>query len=1242
MDKKAKFYTNDDSSDSDGSDEFFDSNSILEDENGVTGHLSDTSTTEDSDSEDDSDELEEPKADTHYKETANKKERPLTQNKIPSHDNGSQNKEENVKLAIKVLQQNNGQSCKDVFPRWHSENNLPEKKCQSEQIGKYVWQTSNKTSGLKRHASIEDEKPVPTLVEQLKQSNSNTIASEKKSLKEASSKERTFVWHGSSSTHLLTKGETSVSSVRNIESVPERHNFLKAKLNSSELNLFKNAARFPCKPAFTWNVNSQNIKKHSDICTESLTHRKPSDLYKENIQKLEEQVQKISIENDKLKNKPKKIKMKLEMSPLKAKFLQPFFVTQQKECAVEYVVCEKSVFLTGPENIVKEFQHKLIIEQEKIKENVISISEELLLLLSGDRGKKFLLNLDLNGALTELVDSSLKVAARDESALSNAATFLKAKLDCKETLKAENIPPEKFKILKLKLEQELLVVINYMGNEINITGVSDDFKTASKSVNTFLDEIKKIEQTFLSAGPEAKYLFHFMEEKIDSILKPMKILEKSITEQEIFIRYLGRKCDVSTVDSSLKELQKNIKCSVWLLKEDFKDYELFLIARHYLSEQKNFTSYDYKEKYLITFQIAGTLKGIALNQNKVNIKSCQKNPAVAQLNLRETVQESMTLPVDWLTFKVNNICQLIIKQEGDIVREDSDILVSVLGTDIDMKKTAVGQAFNKICPNHWKEVKAYHDSNPYAKIIIVQKPEGLNCLAVCHIILSPWNPSSSRGQLAAALGNVLDEAKCFGAKSISFPPLGCGRIFRFPPEIVAEVMIKSFKENDIGSFLQDVILLSPEQKLFNELKTSASECFTSSVSKRTVQEHLSSSNVLHRETTPYSPVKSDNNIDCINIQSQQRVLYSSQIIIYTQPKTDVGSLKIQKKKEIKEELLQTDVIEEDFLTSCPENSWKKILKEATKHNIWVEKNENPSKRSVKINLTGQKEKLISFKAFIHLELQNVSSHLPKKRLNSAQAPKRGTIEFLRYASNSDEHFPSYWALNNNENYWEKIKSGKTITKSEFHILVDVDKATKDALSNLFSKTQDLNRIGHGADAKGLKYSTLKVTDVKRVENLELFETYRRERALLFKKMIKMGKICERVENLPGSFGDVATAQWLPDFMKKELYYEINEHYLFHGAKTDSIITLVNNGIDPRVSNESCMFGKGIYTAEKSTKADQYSDKRDARVPNGTPLKIILTRMLLGNIFLCDDTHKSVVSKEINPRVLITSLYPLRK
>jgi hypothetical protein len=55
--------------------------------------------------------------------------------------------------------------------------------------------------------------------------------------------------------------------------------------------------------------------------------------------------------------------------------------------------------------------------------------------------------------------------------------------------------------------------------------------------------------------------------------------------------------------------------------------------------------------------------------------------------------------------------------------------------------------------------------------------------------------------------------------------------------------------------------------------------------------------------------------------------------------------------------------------------------------------------------------------------------------------------------------------------------------------------------------------------------------------------------------------------------------------------QVNEHYLFHGTKSGVVQQIFTQGLDFRMSSDRVMLGRGLYTCESSTKADQYTGKR---------------------------------------------------
>jgi hypothetical protein len=56
-------------------------------------------------------------------------------------------------------------------------------------------------------------------------------------------------------------------------------------------------------------------------------------------------------------------------------------------------------------------------------------------------------------------------------------------------------------------------------------------------------------------------------------------------------------------------------------------------------------------------------------------------------------------------------------------------------------------------------------------------------------------------------------------------------------------------------------------------------------------------------------------------------------------------------------------------------------------------------------------------------------------------------------------------------------------------------------------------------------------------------------------------------------------------------FQINECYLFHGTRHETVKWIARDGMDNRFGNQHSLLGPGLYTAESSTKSDQYAGNR---------------------------------------------------
>lgn len=209
-------------------------------------------------------------------------------------------------------------------------------------------------------------------------------------------------------------------------------------------------------------------------------------------------------------------------------------------------------------------------------------------------------------------------------------------------------------------------------------------------------------------------------------------------------------------------------------------------------------------------------------------------------------------------------------------------------------------------------------------------------------------------------------------------------------------------------------------------------------------------------------------------------------------------------------------------------------------------------------------------------------------------------------------------------YWSDIKPNTELTellwqKKRFY-RVDVDKATEKAVKTLVKKTWKKEYVGKGKDAINLSHENIRIKKVERIENVELFKKYAQKRLDYFRMLADEGqqKLLSLDKVKVQTQGVVWTQKHLPDILQQDIFPEINEHFLFHGTKPDLIETTIRSGLDSRLSSPNGLFGQGIYTAESSTKADQYTDSKTNRKKGDH--QMLLVRMLLGKMYICSDPN----------------------
>ncbi|XP_045203463.2 uncharacterized protein LOC123556643 [Mercenaria mercenaria] len=238
--------------------------------------------------------------------------------------------------------------------------------------------------------------------------------------------------------------------------------------------------------------------------------------------------------------------------------------------------------------------------------------------------------------------------------------------------------------------------------------------------------------------------------------------------------------------------------------------------------------------------------------------------------------------------------------------------------------------------------------------------------------------------------------------------------------------------------------------------------------------------------------------------------------------------------------------------------------------------------------------------------------------------QRDTHEYIEAMMDYEPEVPKYWMnYKQGKSLSSLLVSAKHfVTRSKFELVeLGPGRHAFSSIIKMINATFDPSLVGQGKDAEGLdgfEYKKLFVLKIERVENLDLYEVFSRKRQTFYRRLYKSGDLrFPKIEDMPKCSGSIAISSYVHPALDQDVHSEINEFLLFHGTKEENVITICNDGLDPRISNGDSMFGPGIYAAESATKADQYADDKGRRsAGKGNTKKMFLIRMVLGNSHIC--------------------------
>ena len=144
------------------------------------------------------------------------------------------------------------------------------------------------------------------------------------------------------------------------------------------------------------------------------------------------------------------------------------------------------------------------------------------------------------------------------------------------------------------------------------------------------------------------------------------------------------------------------------------------------------------------------------------------------------------------------------------------------------------------------------------------------------------------------------------------------------------------------------------------------------------------------------------------------------------------------------------------------------------------------------------------------------------------------------------------------------------------------------VNNLVNRTWT-SKTRHGGDTTALDNGGLKVKQVLIVRNEKLMKKYKKEKVRMSKS--DPADLPDELKHKPiltaGTIEYGQTGGQQVPLMESSLDTDIHEVYLFHGTKLECVPNIIEHGFDLKRAR-SGRYGKAIYLAESSEKADKYT------------------------------------------------------
>ncbi|XP_052082465.1 uncharacterized protein LOC127720101 [Mytilus californianus] len=553
----------------------------------------------------------------------------------------------------------------------------------------------------------------------------------------------------------------------------------------------------------------------------------------------------------------------------------------------------------------------------------------------------------------------------------------------------------------------------------------------------------------------------------------------------------------------------------------------------------------------------------------------------------------------------------IILKEGNIVHERSSVLVNVVAAGYNnFNKSRITQSFMKKCGPEFEQkyiqARNGQETTDTSSITFTQKSGGLACREVCHLEIPKW--TGDKSILHKAVRDCLRQCSIRNHDCVAFSAVGTGQLLKYPVHEVVNCLVSEAK------------VTAQRSKCIKKIKFVIFDSATVGEFKKRL-ESMSGTVIYDRHRHDSSPSDGKEAFESKDGADKHKVTVQAiSVELYAVSKVEGEKIRKTLSTEIKDTFLYEDSVKNDKIKSLSSNTWKKMISAAKKDHVWIEKDRD------RLTIKGEKDGVSGTKTEILQILLDDKTDSPSGRNSNHQNDhKAGGPHDYWYSKCDDANVPPYWknfqgnlrqAAENVKGFFTGDKAKKVSLGSEDHMFKNI--------VQLVMKTWDATKAGHGADAKNLNHSSIKVTKIERIENYGLFDKYLTTKKKFYRQLAH-GKKFTSLEHVSHggkqlSNGPIKTAHrsMTSDL---DLASHANECYFFHGTSDKVVDNIINKGLDDRLGGDKAMFGRGIYAAESSTKADQYADNPSNR--QSKDRKMLLMRLLLGDMYVTGKPEKFV-------------------